>query len=142
MNREVNEDGATLTIFVSDNGIGIAKDKIAQIFDSFYQVSSEKDGVPAGYGIGLALTKKLVEIQGGSIHVQSQEGQGTSFEVQIPCAVEAKNPHQSIEVMEPEGTVGQTWPGHRRKPAETSEQGQLNRPKVLMWTTTPIFDPT
>ncbi|MEM7369528.1 MAG: two-component regulator propeller domain-containing protein [Bacteroidota bacterium] len=71
-------------IEVKDNGIGIPADELALIFDSFYQVGSTRTDSQTGYGIGLALTKKLVEIQQGTIEVESDQKFGTRFCVSLP----------------------------------------------------------
>ncbi|MEM6805964.1 MAG: ATP-binding protein, partial [Bacteroidota bacterium] len=76
---------------VTDNGIGISAEKLPFIFDRFYQASdspSVQSG--AGTGIGLSLSKELVQFMGGSISVQSRFAQGTSFEVVLPIRQEAQ----------------------------------------------------
>ncbi len=74
----------TLRLSVSDTGIGIAKDMREKIFDRFYQVDSSHTRAYEGTGIGLALTKELVELFDGEIEVDSQEGQGSVFTISIP----------------------------------------------------------
>lgn len=71
-------------IEVKDNGVGIPPEQISLIFNSFYRASEALNKVPIGYGIGLALTKKLVELHEGKITVCSTEGAGTTFTVQLP----------------------------------------------------------
>jgi signal transduction histidine kinase/CheY-like chemotaxis protein len=77
-------DGNSLTITVQDSGIGIATELQHKIFGAFYQVQSSSSREYPGTGLGLALTKKLVELHGGSIAFESAPGQGTTFTVQIP----------------------------------------------------------
>lgn len=68
------------TITVSDNGCGIDEDDLAHIFDRFYKgKNSSADSV----GIGLALSKSIIEEQGGGINVQSTPGSGTGFEIRF-----------------------------------------------------------
>ncbi|NRB47978.1 MAG: tetratricopeptide repeat protein [Saprospiraceae bacterium] len=74
----------TLQLSVSDTGIGIAEDIRDKIFDRFYQVDSSHTRAYEGTGIGLALTKELVELFDGEIEVDSQEGQGSVFSISIP----------------------------------------------------------
>lgn len=62
-----------------DTGIGIPSDKLHLIFDRFYQVKNSNTHI--GSGIGLSLTKQLVELHGGKIEVKSQQGSGTRFDV-------------------------------------------------------------
>lgn len=73
-----------LRLSVSDTGIGIAEEMREKIFDRFYQVDSSHTRAYEGTGIGLALTKELVELFDGEIEVDSQEGQGSIFTVSIP----------------------------------------------------------
>ncbi len=68
---------------VEDNGVGIPAKEIDKIFDRFYQGSTETE-VNAGTGIGLALTKGIVELHHGTIHVESIEGESTKFTVKLP----------------------------------------------------------
>jgi len=65
------DDGRRVTIEVRDTGIGIAPDKLATIFESFRQVDSSSTRTAGGAGIGLALTKQLVDLLGGDIEVES-----------------------------------------------------------------------
>ena len=73
-----------IDITVSDSGIGIATDKIHQIFESFTQADASITRRYGGSGLGLAITKKLIDLQGGEISVRSREGKGTVFFVTIP----------------------------------------------------------
>jgi signal transduction histidine kinase/DNA-binding response OmpR family regulator len=77
----VGPDGAA-EIVVSDTGAGIARDQLPHIFNRFYQ--SDAGRSREGIGVGLALVKELVELQGGTIGVDSAEGAGTIFVVRIP----------------------------------------------------------
>lgn len=69
---------------VEDNGIGIAKDDIAKIFDVFQQVDSSSTRSYEGSGLGLALVKQFVELHNGFVWVESQEGSGAKFSFVIP----------------------------------------------------------
>ena len=68
---------------VVDTGIGIPEDKLDQIFESFSQASSDTTRRFGGTGLGLTISKQLIELQGGSIHVHSQFGKGTTFSFKI-----------------------------------------------------------
>jgi signal transduction histidine kinase len=72
---------------VQDTGIGIAPAQLPRIFDRFYQVDSSPTRHHEGTGIGLSLVKELVELHGGSITVESTEGAGTLFSLQLPLAL-------------------------------------------------------
>ncbi|WP_343487000.1 ATP-binding protein [Allomuricauda sp. d1] len=73
-----------LQIQVSDSGRGISEEKLPFIFDRFYQVDSSATKDREGSGIGLSLSKDLIELMDGTITVSSEEGKGTYFTVQIP----------------------------------------------------------
>ena len=80
-----------VVVTVRDDGIGIPRDSLADIFDMFSQVDRSVERATGGLGIGLALVKALVEMHGGSIEVASLgEGQGSAFTVRLPTC-EASN---------------------------------------------------
>jgi CheY-like chemotaxis protein/anti-sigma regulatory factor (Ser/Thr protein kinase) len=73
-----------LVVRVKDSGIGIAQELQHKIFGAFYQVQSASNREYPGTGLGLALTKKLVEMHGGVIDFDSQPGEATTFKVEMP----------------------------------------------------------
>ena len=82
----VDDRGESLVTAVCDRGIGIPADELGQVFERFHrgrQVSSTNYG---GLGLGLYITKQIVERHGGSIWVESKEGQGTSFFFSLPAS--------------------------------------------------------
>jgi signal transduction histidine kinase/ligand-binding sensor domain-containing protein/DNA-binding response OmpR family regulator len=85
----LREEGGALLLKVRDNGIGIAAGQLPLIFDRFYQVDGTATRAAEGTGLGLALTKELVELMGGQISVSSQEGKGTEFTVALPITRQA-----------------------------------------------------
>ena len=76
----------TFDLRISDTGIGIPDHQQKHIFERFYQVSQEKRMKQSGTGIGLALTKDLVELHGGTLTLESQEGIGSTFFIQFPLS--------------------------------------------------------
>lgn len=78
-----------LRLDVKDSGIGIDSTHLSQIFNRFYQADSASTRTQGGTGIGLALVKELIELQGGEIRVSSEVNKGTSFEVYLPVLEEA-----------------------------------------------------
>jgi signal transduction histidine kinase len=79
------DDRATqIQVSVSDTGIGIAPEKIASLFKKFNQVDSSITRKYGGTGLGLAISKQLIELMGGSIHVESQLGKGSTFWFTLP----------------------------------------------------------
>ena len=90
---EVNVKNNFLNFTVYDSGIGISKDHLEYIFESFGQINKHSSGA----GLGLSITKKLVEILKGTITVESKVMVGTTFNVSIPIEVfEKKNENFSV----------------------------------------------
>ena len=81
---EVKDKGEFVEISVEDNGIGIEKKNLKMIFDRFKQVGEALSRNGEGTGIGLSLVKSIVELQGGSIEVESEFGKGSKFTVMLP----------------------------------------------------------
>lgn len=79
------EDGI-LSITVADTGIGIAPEDLPRVVDPFVQVEREKERSHEGTGLGLALTKKLVELHGGVLRLDSALGEGTTVAMELPLA--------------------------------------------------------
>jgi PAS domain S-box-containing protein len=77
-------DGDRVSIAVVDTGIGIAAADLSRLYRTFEQLTLPSGDRPAGTGLGLALTKRLVEMHGGTIDVESELGVGTTFTVRIP----------------------------------------------------------
>lgn len=104
--RTVEEDDL-LEIRIKDNGIGIPAKQLPYVFDRFFQADAlhPQQGEPVrplrdgGTGIGLALTKELVKLMGGSIAVSSEEKTGTEFTIQLPVRQETRV--GSAEVLAP-----------------------------------------
>jgi len=69
---------------VEDTGVGIAADQISRLFLEFEQLEPARGGGAQGTGLGLALTRRIVEAQGGSVGVRSQPGQGSVFHAILP----------------------------------------------------------
>ncbi len=81
--KYAEEDGFN-KIIVQDQGPGIDQESLPHIFDRFKQVKEDSGAHKQGFGLGLEICKKLVELHGGVISVASETGQGTSFEIRLP----------------------------------------------------------
>ena len=80
----LNEDNNKVIVKVRDTGIGISEEELPKLFDRFYQVDSSQTREHEGTGIGLALTKELVELHHGTISVDSKLGSRTEFTIELP----------------------------------------------------------
>ena len=69
---------------VSDTGIGIPPEEKERIFERFYRVDKSRSKSVGGTGLGLSIVKHSVLLQGGSIDIESQEGEGTKITVTLP----------------------------------------------------------
>lgn len=78
-----NDKKYGIRFIVRDTGIGIPKDKLQTIFESFKQADNETARKFGGTGLGLSISRQLIELIGGEIHVESEEGKGTTFSVEI-----------------------------------------------------------
>ena len=86
---------ADLTISVSDTGCGIPKEKLLAIFEEFEQVDGSAARKHNGAGLGLAISKKMVEAMGGSLSVESAMGKGSTFSMRLPLAIDEANANPS-----------------------------------------------
>lgn len=78
----------TVVVHVSDEGIGIEAEKVKKIFEPFYQNDGKLERRYEGTGLGLALSKQLIELHGGVIEVTSKLGEGSVFSFELPVCVE------------------------------------------------------
>jgi PAS domain S-box-containing protein len=89
-----------LSFSVMDSGIGIPKDKIEVIFETFTRVFDPKVKTFGGTGLGLAITKQLVQLHGGTIRVESELGKGSTFICEIPFKKVAQREIEVEEIVE------------------------------------------
>ena len=76
-----------LRFSIADTGRGIANEKIHDIFEPFYRIGAENSGID-GTGIGLTITRMLIELMGGEIGVDSEKGEGSCFWIELPSSTE------------------------------------------------------
>ncbi|MEM6254223.1 MAG: response regulator [Cyanobacteria bacterium P01_D01_bin.156] len=86
---------------VRDTGIGIPTDKMHRLFKAFSQVDSSTSRKHGGTGLGLAICKRLSELMGGKLWVESEEGKGSTFYFTIQAQIAASEFHQSLEQHSP-----------------------------------------
>lgn len=92
----------TIKIIISDTGVGIPADKLAVLFERFERGKDSYSRSQQGTGIGLNLTKRLVELNSGNIGVESEAGVGSNFWITIPLATEDKIIAESHDVTQSE----------------------------------------
>jgi two-component system, sensor histidine kinase and response regulator len=81
---------------VSDTGIGIKESDFENIFNPFFQLENSLTRKFDGSGLGLSITRKLLDMLGGSINVKSEYGKGSTFTVTLPLTTESKQTHSSL----------------------------------------------
>jgi signal transduction histidine kinase len=82
------EDVDSVTMSVADTGIGVPDEKLARIFEPFFQVDSGRTRAYSGVGLGLAIARDLAHAMGGEITFESVSGQGSVVSVTLPRAME------------------------------------------------------
>jgi signal transduction histidine kinase len=87
---KVEADSGYMKVSVSDNGVGIPARDLPRVFDRFFQVESHLTRRFGGMGLGLAIVKSMIELHGGRIWVESEEGKGSTFTFLLPIEKEGK----------------------------------------------------
>ncbi len=91
-------EGEWVTLAVRDSGPGIPAGEVDRIFDKFHQVKRNRVRGGAGSGLGLPISRQLVEMHGGRLTVESALGQGSTFTVVLPLSAQAER-----------GGEGESW---------------------------------
>jgi signal transduction histidine kinase/ligand-binding sensor domain-containing protein/DNA-binding response OmpR family regulator len=90
------QDGEYIEITVKDNGIGIPSEHMGHLFERFFRIERHDSIIRRGTGIGLALTKELVDLHKGKIIVESEENKGTSFVILLPARKDLWSDDQTL----------------------------------------------
>ncbi len=123
---EARRRDAHIEVVVADTGIGIAPEKLAQIFDPFTQADTSTTRRFGGTGLGLTLCKHMAELLGGDITVESREGKGSTFAFSFPYMPAQEAVSDKKPIAEP--TADFVWDGLRVLVAEDDE---INRRYML-----------
>jgi CheY-like chemotaxis protein/anti-sigma regulatory factor (Ser/Thr protein kinase) len=85
---DADRHNGKLRIRVSDEGIGIPEDRREAIFDAFVQADNSTTRIFGGSGLGLSITRKMIDLLGGTIDLESEVGKGTTFTLMLPMKIE------------------------------------------------------
>lgn len=116
--KRIDDDNVELKMSVTDTGIGIAPDKVGLVFDRFSQADGSISRRFGGTGLGLNITKQLVEMMGGEIKVESVLGQGSVFSATIPFPTSETRPVIAKQVVRRDEAA--FLPIEQRKPLASS----------------------
>ncbi len=83
---EATLDNGEITVAVTDEGRGIAKEHFPRLFERFYRVDSDRSREMGGTGLGLAIVKHIAQVHGGSVSVDSSVGKGSTFRIHLPAS--------------------------------------------------------
>ncbi|MBI2830333.1 MAG: PAS domain-containing sensor histidine kinase, partial [Chloroflexi bacterium] len=79
-------EGQYVEVSVTDSGEGIPPEELPNIFERFYRVDKSRNRATGGYGLGLTISKRIIETHGGKIEVQSEVGKGSRFSFTVPVS--------------------------------------------------------
>mgnify|MGYP000392083571 CR=1 FL=1 len=83
-------------VMIRDSGVGISADRLPHIFNRFFQADAKNSSKQEGSGIGLALVQELVHLHRGTIRVESEQGQGTTFTIRFPKGRQHLSPEEIV----------------------------------------------
>ncbi|WP_222593921.1 sensor histidine kinase, partial [Bacillus tropicus] len=79
----LQKDGGIM-LMIADNGTGIAPEHVPHLFDRFYRAETSRSRQSGGAGLGLAITKTIIDSHNGTIEVKSEQGKGSVFIIRLP----------------------------------------------------------
>ena len=133
----VTRIGGELVLVISDTGAGISQEQLPFIFDRFWQADTSAQRKNQGLGIGLALVRELVEIQGGQVTVTSELGIGTRFMIRLPYnEIDRQSPYDATETDQSNGPESLQFSLHSSngasKPEGIDRQAELYPSMALL----------
>ena len=118
-------DNTDFVFRIKDNGIGMSKEFQTTIFEAFTRERTSTVSGTQGTGLGMAITKNLVDMMGGTISVQSEQGKGSEFIVRIPCRI------GESKAVSSEAPAAADFTGKRILLAEDNEMNQMIAAAIL-----------
>jgi PAS domain S-box-containing protein len=109
--REPSAQGDWIVVSVADTGIGMTPEQMSRLFQEFMQADASTTSKYGGTGLGLAISRRLCQLMGGDIHVESAPGKGSWFTIRIPARATAR-PSAAVESAVPAARAA-TAAGHR-----------------------------
>ncbi|MBS1534364.1 MAG: response regulator [Bacteroidetes bacterium] len=103
--NETNEEFTSIHFRIVDTGIGIPQEKLESVFESFSQGSIEINRKYGGTGLGLTIVKKLIEIMGGKIHLESEVGKGSTFYFDLSFKIGLDQSHIEAQSLDYDDSV-------------------------------------
>lgn len=91
--------GATLRFVVADTGVGMSESFVPRVFEPFSQESTGTTARYGGAGLGLAISKNIIDMMGGDIAVRSEKGKGTEFTIEVPMEIAAEPALQATQTV-------------------------------------------
>jgi signal transduction histidine kinase/CheY-like chemotaxis protein/AraC-like DNA-binding protein len=98
-NTGISREQKIMEIMIRDSGIGIPAKYMSQVFNRFLRIERKESETRRGTGLGLAMTKELVELMKGSISLESEENKGTSFLIRLPLIEDPGEPDEMTEIL-------------------------------------------
>ena len=117
-----DDDSPRVNILVTDTGIGMSEDQCTNVFDAFTQADESTTRNYGGTGLGLTITKRICEMLGGSISVDSKLDEGTSFHIELPLHVEPRSESAAYDLAHSRDTT----------PDEAFPKSRTSSPSVLV----------
>lgn len=130
-------DNTNVVLEVEDTGVGIPENELSHMFERFHRVENVVGRTYEGTGIGLSLTKELVQLHGGTISVKSKEGKGSTFTVNIPFGKKHLPADQAFDIPQDlENVISEVYIDEARSLLETnkiiSEQSPVEEGSTIL----------
>ncbi|GAB5409528.1 MAG: two-component regulator propeller domain-containing protein [Balneolaceae bacterium] len=129
---KVNEDDEFCYVEIMDSGPGVEEHELVHIFDRFYQTNESNAVNQVGTGIGLALTKELVELHKGIIKAESEVGSGLKITISLKKGKTHFEEHQLAELMEVTELKDKIEVEHEEKYPSTSDKSEVGETTILL----------
>ncbi len=140
LRAEYQAGEGVLTISVEDDGIGIPEDRLDAVFEEFVQADDSTTRTHGGTGLGLAICRRLAELMGGRLSLESTLGEGSTFTVRVPCPAVEVASEERIRTTPAPQLIGLTDPppkapqphAHTAAPSALEVNGEERAVRVLL----------